>query len=210
MMIFSGIGEEFPEQTAHIRLRYMEPSDWPSIANIFLEPKIWEKGYADSSRRPETMEDAMALVEERYHNVLTFIVEGQEQYNYEILGTTGIVDYNAETETAKIGRTIIHPNYWGKGINHDIKLVILDWLFNLGIGRVECDVSPININSMRSLEKFGFTFEGIKRRAVRRPDGSWRDLSIFSMVTEEWGFKRQNIINPLKPQTHHSTLIMPN
>lgn len=178
---------------------YMRPydrsTDAMQAAHILLDQRTWSGGFADSSRIPESIEDALELVDSRHESATMFTIL-KPSIN-EIIGFTGVTHWNYPQEAVKIGRTLINPNYWGKGVNHEVKLMFLDWLFSEQIGRIECDVAPTNINSMRSLERFGFTFEGVRRRSVKREDGRWRDTAVFSMITDEWSAKRENIVDSL-------------
>jgi RimJ/RimL family protein N-acetyltransferase len=178
---------------------YMRPYDRSTdafqAAAILLDPRTWSGGFADSSRIPDSMEDALQLVDSRHENHTMFSV--LKPSHNETVGFTGVTLWDYPRETAKIGRTLINPNHWGKGVNHEVKLMFLDWLFSDQIGRVECDVAPTNVNSMRSLERFGFTFEGVRRRSAQRSDGAWRDTAVFSMIIEEWPFKRELIVDSI-------------
>lgn len=177
---------------------YDRMTDHYDVASILFDERTWSGGFGDSSSRiPETIEDALELVDERHEGVTMFsLVDPQD--NGKVIATTGVTVWDYEHETAKMGRTLLSPDYWGRGINHEMKLALMDWMFSTNqIGRIECDVAPRNTNSMRSLENFGFTFEGVKRRAVRQPDGSWRDTAIFSIIIDEWVYKRQMIIDKL-------------
>lgn len=62
------------------------------------------------------------------------------------------------------------------------------------VGRVECDVDPRNRRSLSSLKRFGFTVEGTRRRSSRRNDGSWRDIVVLSLLTEEWPATRERAL----------------
>lgn len=178
---------------------YMRPYDRSTdaihAAEILLDPRTWSGGFADSSRIPESMEDALQLVDSRHENSTMFTIL-KPSIN-EVIGFTGVTFWDYSRETVKIGRTLINPKHWGKGVNHEVKLMFLDWLFSDQIGRVECDVAPTNVNSMRSLERFGFTFEGVRRRSAQRADGSWRDTAVFSIITDEWNSKRELIVDLL-------------
>lgn len=182
-------------------------NDDPEIAGILLDSRTWSKGFGDSSSRiPQDMSDAMKLASERREDVSLFsILEINSQSR--VIGSTGIISWNYETETVKIGRTILNPDCWGMKYNHEVKLVLLDWLFESNVGRVECDVAPSNANSIRSLERFGFTYEGVKRRAVRRSDGTWRDTIIFSLIVDEWEMKRKTVVDKIMERNEHNFLL---
>jgi RimJ/RimL family protein N-acetyltransferase len=81
--------------------------------------------------------------------------------------------------------------------NLEVKLALLDWVFSHGAGRVECDVDPRNHRSMSSLRRFGFTVEGTRRRSSQRIDGSWRDIVVLSLLTEEWSATRARAVRAL-------------
>lgn len=178
---------------------YMRPyersTDAVHAAEILLDSRTWSGGFADSSRIPDSMEDALQLVDSRHENSTMFTII--KSSSNEVIGFTGITLWDYPKEAVKMGRTLINPNHWGKGVNHEVKLMFLDWLFSDQIGRVECDVVPTNVNSMRSLERFGFTFEGVRRRASQRVDGSWKDIAIFSIIIDEWASKRELIVDSL-------------
>lgn len=178
---------------------YMRPyersTDAVYAAEILLDSRTWSGGFADSSRIPDSMEDALQLVDSRHENSTMFTII--KSSSNEVVGFTGITLWDYPKEAVKMGRTLINPNHWGKGVNHEVKLMFLDWLFSDQIGRVECDVVPTNVNSMRSLERFGFTFEGVRRRASQRVDGSWKDIAIFSIIIDEWASKRELIVDSL-------------
>jgi RimJ/RimL family protein N-acetyltransferase len=91
--------------------------------------------------------------------------------------------------------------------NHEVKLTLLDWLFSRGAGRVECDVDPRNRRSISSLQRFGFTVEGTRRRSSQRIDGSWRDVVVLSLLREEWPATRERALLALA-EVRSSTLCL--
>lgn len=177
-------------------------TDSVSIAEILLHERTFAGGFLDSSRIPESLADALDLLDERHNGATMFsVVDVNELGNERVIGSTGLMSWDYDRETVKIGRTLVHPDHWGKGVNHELKIMLLDWLFSCDVGRVECDVAPANFNSIKSLEHFGFTFEGVRRRTTKRTDGSWRDTAIFSMVVEEWEAKRENVAERLSSRS---------
>lgn len=46
--------------------------------------------------------------------------------------------------------------------------------------------NPVNHRSKRVIEKCGFHFEGILRRANRIYNGDIRDMACYSLTKEEW------------------------
>ncbi len=86
-----------------------------------------------------------------------------------------------------IGLHII-PEQRGKGYGTEAQRLLAAYLFNTyPIVRVEASTDVENIAEQRSLEKAGFTREGVMRKAQWRR-GEWHDLVLYSKLRgEEWG-----------------------
>ncbi len=56
----------------------------------------------------------------------------------------------------------------------------------LGLHRVEVNIRPQNVASLRVVEKLGFQEEGLRRRYLHI-DGQWRDHRSFALITEDLG-----------------------
>jgi ribosomal-protein-alanine N-acetyltransferase len=83
-----------------------------------------------------------------------------------------------------IGYWVI-PEVAGKGITPTAVALVCDYLFNVvGIHRIEIDIRPENLASLRVVEKLGFRYEGLKQRYIHI-NGAWRDHYIFALTHEE-------------------------
>ncbi len=83
-----------------------------------------------------------------------------------------------------IGYWVI-PEVAGKGITPTAVALVCDYLFNVvGIHRIEIDIRPENLSSLRVVEKLGFRYEGLKQRYIHI-NGAWRDHYIFALTHEE-------------------------
>lgn len=81
--------------------------------------------------------------------------------------------------------------YWisekvaGKQITTTAVALVSDYLFQVAkLHRVEIDIRPENIPSLRVVEKLGFRYEGF-RKAFIHIDGAWRDHYSFALIREE-------------------------
>lgn len=165
--------------------------DIQALAHILANDDIWATGFGDGHRRPLSHDETVRFISRRHEGLRIFAVHYTGLPGGPLfIGTTGITETHAPTERVKIGRTIISPAFWGMKANLEVKLALLDWVFSHGAGRVECDVDPRNHRSISSLRRFGFTVEGTRRRSSQRIDGSWRDIVVLSLLTEEWSTTR--------------------
>ncbi|HJP80117.1 MAG TPA: GNAT family protein [Pseudonocardiaceae bacterium] len=77
------------------------------------------------------------------------------------------------------------PSARGKGYGTIAQRLLVDYLFaHSPAHRIEADTELENIGEQRSLEKVGFTREGVIRAAVWR-DGKWRDGVIYGILRDD-------------------------
>jgi ribosomal-protein-alanine N-acetyltransferase len=85
--------------------------------------------------------------------------------------------------------------YWvaqstaGQGIAPFALAAVCDHAFRvLGLHRVEVNIRPENVASLRVVEKLNFREEGMRHRYLHI-DGEWRDHRSFAMTHEDVGSK---------------------
>lgn len=159
---------------------------YDDIAAILENENIWVQGFGDTAQRPLTHEERVDFIDNFMRLDDRHLWAIIDRSTGTAIGTTGLAKSDEVNERCHVGRTIISPDFWGQRINHEIKLALMDWLFECGAGRIECDVDSINARSGNSLLSFGFVLEGVRRRSSQRWDGTWRDMQVFSVVREEW------------------------
>jgi RimJ/RimL family protein N-acetyltransferase len=106
----------------------------------------------------------------------------------------GVVDWHAVYYGPKkaphnrvwaVGRELV-AGARGQGYGTEVLWLLVDWLFTTtGVNRVEVHTEPDNAASRRSIERVGFTQEGVLRGAVYRA-GAFRDLVIYGMDKRQW------------------------
>ena len=80
---------------------------------------------------------------------------------------------------------ILHPDYRGKGFTTEAVKLLVDHLFKTKyIVRIQAECSSKNIASVRVLEKVGFVYEGLKRKAALI-QGEYMDGAIYSILKDD-------------------------
>jgi RimJ/RimL family protein N-acetyltransferase len=102
------------------------------------------------------------------------------------VGQSCYINPRPEHGGVEIGGTWYGPAARGTTINPASKLLLLAHAFACGAERVELKTDSKNARSRAAMEKMGCVFEGIHRRHMRRPDGSWRDTAWYSVIREDW------------------------
>lgn len=81
---------------------------------------------------------------------------------------------------------IVHPNYWGRGLAAEALRLVLDRAFSVhGLDRIEADVDPRNVASLRLLGRLGFTETGRKERTWFVA-GQWCDSVFLALAASDW------------------------
>jgi len=74
----------------------------------------------------------------------------------------------------------------GKGYCTEAVQIMVDYLFlSKETVRIQASADPRNLASQRVLEKVGFKREGTLRKSLFLK-GRWADLSVYSILREEW------------------------
>lgn len=80
----------------------------------------------------------------------------------------------------------IHKDYWRKGYTSEALVCLLDFGFNnLNLHRIEAGCAVENIASSKTLEKAGFTREGLKRKKLPIR-GEWKDNYFYGILEEDF------------------------
>ncbi|WP_353807901.1 GNAT family N-acetyltransferase [Agromyces sp. SYSU T00194] len=103
-----------------------------------------------------------------------------------IVGTSTLGDLEPVNESAHIGWTAYDPRVWGTVVNPEAKLLLLGTAFDHGFGRVKLQADAVNERSRTAILRLGATFEGVLRRVMPKPDGTWRDTAVYSVLADEW------------------------
>lgn len=112
----------------------------------------------------------------------------------EVAGFTTFYDIDPAQRTVAIGWTWLGSRFWRTGVNTDAKLQLMSRAFDdLGCVRVVWHTDVKNERSQAAIARLGATREGLLRKHKRRPDGSWRDTVLFSMLDTEWPAARERL-----------------
>jgi N-acetyltransferase len=71
-----------------------------------------------------------------------------------IAGSSRIYDYNEQDKSILVGYTFFATRFWGKGINHSVKGLLLDYLFQY-VSLVYFHIGANNIRSQIAIERLG-------------------------------------------------------
>ena len=102
-----------------------------------------------------------------------------------ILGQIAFFKASPYQNAYELGYRIYKPENWGKGYTTEAVSLAVSYLFETKpVGRIQATALPGNTGSQRVLEKCGFQFEGVLRKAIFFR-GENQDLHIYSILRDE-------------------------
>jgi len=163
------------------KLRPWVNADAPAIAKHANNKKIAEN-MRDGFPFPYSIQDAynwLSMATTSNHIMLAIEVEG------EAAGGIGVMyQDNVYRLSAEMGYWL-GEQHWRKGITSEAIRKLSDYVFeNTGVVRLYADIFSPNIPSMRTIEKAGFTLEGIHRKAVYK-NGQLLDEHVYVRLKDD-------------------------
>jgi ribosomal-protein-alanine N-acetyltransferase len=106
-----------------------------------------------------------------------------------MLGHVSLFDFSEQNRRAEIGYGLA-SRHWGQGFMREALTAVIDYAFGpLGLRRLEADVDPRNEESLRAVERVGFSREGLLRERWQVGD-EISDSVILGLLAREWRERR--------------------
>ncbi|MCG7536823.1 GNAT family protein [Pseudoalteromonas sp. OOF1S-7] len=160
-----------------LSLRPFEPSDEQSLVRYLNNPATVQY-LSPKVPFPYTPEDAQWWISTGSKQGITraIILDGM------LIGCIGARPGTFEyCRSAEIGYWL-GEEYWGQGITgRALQLLMAEVEADTDMVRLEAVVVAQNTRSARVLEKFGFEFEGLRRKAIYK-DGEFFDARLFGKL----------------------------
>ncbi|HJW18064.1 MAG TPA: GNAT family N-acetyltransferase, partial [Flavisolibacter sp.] len=127
----------------------LQESDFGELYAVASNPKIWEQHPTNDRWKEEVFRNFFdgAIQSKGAFKVI-------DKASGRVAGSTRIYDFNASENSIMIGYTFYGTEYWGKGINHSVKALLLDYLFDF-VSKVNFQVGAINVRSQIAISRLG-------------------------------------------------------
>ena len=132
-----------------IRLEPLQPSHFNELYETASDPLIWEQHPNPNRYQKEVFE---SFFEGALASGGAFIVRDVD--TGKALGSTRFYDLKPLDNEIKIGYTFFSRDCWGKGINRQVKTLMLNYAF-IYIEKVIFHIGAQNIRSQIAIEKLG-------------------------------------------------------
>lgn len=171
-------------ETERLILRKWDVEDVRDLYEYAKNPNVGPHGgWKPHESMSESLEIMQTLFLDKYD---CWAIEYKE--NSKVIGSIGYEDdvRRPETGCKELGYAM-SEDYWRKGIMTEAAKAVLKFGFEeMALEMVSIYCSPTNERSGRVIEKCGFTYEGVLRKAYKIYDGTLRDVVCNSMTKEEY------------------------
>ena len=180
-------------ETKKVRLRPLQKEDLSQYRQLTNTPSLWTYFTSDLSVDNELEKWIDTACEQILKQQrLAFTIENKARA--EIIGSTSLGNISYDNKRVEIGWTWIAKRFQGKGINDQIKYLMLKYCFeNIGFERVESKTDVLNLPARKALVRIGMTEEGILRSHTLMTHNRRRDTIYYSILDSEWNdIKKKN------------------
>jgi ribosomal-protein-alanine N-acetyltransferase len=96
-----------------------------------------------------------------------------------------------DCQRATLGYWVLNQ-FWNNGYGHEIgEGTIKQGIEVLALNRIEAEIIPQNIQSIRLSAKLGMKSEGIRRQSLFG-NGKWLDHEVFAITASDLGLKNRH------------------
>jgi len=169
-----------------VTLRLLRQRDAKALQRLILGNREWLRPWEATNPYGPNSFDIKSMVRGLIRQLdnqtgLPFVME----YRGELVGQLNVANIlYGSVSSAVIGYWVV-PEVAGRGVTPTSVALATDYLFAaVGLHRVEIDIRPENLASLRVVEKLGYRFEGLKERYIHI-NGAWRDHFVFALTQEE-------------------------
>ena len=132
-------------------LRPLQEQDFEALYTVASDPKIWEQ----HPNKDRWKKDAFkvffdgAMQSKGAFKIL-------DKTNGSIIGCTRFYDFEEQENSILIGYTFYATHCWGKGFNHSVKILMLNYIFQF-VSNVYFHIGATNFRSQIAINRLGVT-----------------------------------------------------
>jgi RimJ/RimL family protein N-acetyltransferase len=127
----------------------LQEKDFEALYSVASDPKIWEQHSNKDRWKKEVFQ---VFFEGAMQSKGAFTIVDKATGN--VIGNKRIYNYNEQGKSIFIGYTFYATACWGKGINHAVKILLMDYLFQF-VSKVDFQIGAENIRSQVAIGRLG-------------------------------------------------------
>lgn len=127
----------------------LQQGDFESLYEVASDPEVWEQHPNKDRYKKEVFENFFrgAIESKGAFKII-------EKATGDVLGSSRYYDFDEKDNHIFIGYTFYGTKSWGKGINPQVKKLMLDYIFQF-VDKVHFHVGKENFRSQKAMERLG-------------------------------------------------------
>lgn len=132
-------------------LRPLQEQDFEALYTVASDPKIWEQHPNKNRWKKDVFKVFFdgAMQSKGAFKIL-------DKTNGSIIGCTRFYDFEEQESSILIGYTFYAKDCWGKGFNHSVKILMLNYIFQF-VSSVYFHIGATNFRSQNAINRLGVT-----------------------------------------------------
>ena len=174
-------------KSKRLHIRELTSADIDNVHELHSLPETDEFNTLGIPENIQTTENILTewLILQKQEPRISYVFSIDKTENNNFVGLIAINLGKTNYRTAEVWFKI-HKDHWRKGYTTEALTRLLDFGFNdLKLHRIEAGCAVENIASIKTLEKVGFTREGMKRKKLPIR-GEWKDNFFYGILEEDY------------------------
>ena len=172
-------------ECARLSARWMTEKDLDDLLVVWGDPEVMRfmarPPLADRDEARDFLEEIRSGFEARALFQWGLVLPGDDR----VVGTCTLAGLDWQNRRCEIGFAVAKA-YWRRGLTLAGASLVIEHAFrDLGLHRIEADVDPENVGSLRLLERLGFSREGLLRQRYLE-HGAFQDSVFLGLLSHEW------------------------
>jgi ribosomal-protein-alanine N-acetyltransferase len=169
-----------------VKLRVAKMRDSKQLEKLILGNRSWLRPWEATNPEAPNSFDVRGQLRGLLRQLddqsgMPFVIEVQGQ----VQGQLNVANVMYGSVSSAVLGYWVSPEVAGRGVMPVSVALVTDYLMDqVGLHRVEINVRPENVASLRVIQKLGFRYEGLKQRYIHI-NGDWRDHYVFALTKEE-------------------------
>jgi RimJ/RimL family protein N-acetyltransferase len=179
-------GDKLPTlEASRVRLRWLTADDVDALFDIFSDPVMMRYWSSTAMTERAEAEALLVRIHRQFADKFGFQWGVERKDDGRILGTCTLFNLHVANMRAELGYCLASA-YWKQGYMGEALSALISHAFGLmKLRRLEADVDPRNMSSMRILGKLGFSQEGLLRERWN-VNGELQDTAFLGLLAREW------------------------
>ena len=165
-------------ENENVILHPLQDKDFADLYAVASDPKIWEQHPNKDRCKTEVFK---VFFDGAMQSKGAFKIVNKASGH--VMGSTRFYDHNQEENSISIGYTFYGREYWGKGFNHSVKSLMLDYIFQF-VSKVHFHIGAENIRSQIAIGRLGTT--KIDEQEIAYFGEQAKLNYIYCLTKEEW------------------------